>query len=82
MKLVEVIRGPKTEDSVIDALLALSKRIGKAAVRAPDKPGFIVNRLLIPYKRKLALHVPANPQSRPRACSSAATPPSRILTLR
>ncbi|TXT08895.1 hypothetical protein VHUM_03023 [Vanrija humicola] len=54
MKLVEVIRGPKTEDSVIDALLTLSKRIGKVAVRAPDKPGFIVNRLLIPYKLEAA----------------------------
>ncbi|KAL1405723.1 hypothetical protein Q8F55_007393 [Vanrija albida] len=54
MKLVEVIRGPKTEDSVIDALLVLAKRMHKVAVRAPDKPGFIVNRLLIPYKLEAA----------------------------
>ena len=49
MKLVEVVRGLSTSDETYSALYAFSQAIGKEPVTAPDKPGFIVNRLLVPY---------------------------------
>ena len=49
MKLVEVIRGLATSDETIEGVLAFGRSIGKEAVTAPDRPGFIANRLLIPY---------------------------------
>ena len=49
MKLVEVVRGLSTSDATHESLLAFSRAIGKEPVTAPDKPGFIVNRLLVPY---------------------------------
>ena len=49
MKLVEVVRGLTTSDATHDALMGFSRSIGKEPITAPDKPGFIVNRLLVPY---------------------------------
>ncbi len=49
MKLVEVIRALTTSQETHDALYAFSKAIGKEPVSAPDRGGFIVNRLLVPY---------------------------------
>jgi 3-hydroxybutyryl-CoA dehydrogenase len=49
MKLVEVVRGPLTNPEVFEAMCAFGEGIGKTVVRATDKPGFIVNRLLVPY---------------------------------
>ena len=49
MKLVEVIRGPLTDPEVFEAMCVFGSGIGKTVVRATDKPGFIVNRLLVPY---------------------------------
>ena len=49
MKLVEVVRGLSTSDATYQALMEFSRSLGKEPVTAPDKPGFIVNRLLIPY---------------------------------
>jgi 3-hydroxybutyryl-CoA dehydrogenase len=49
MKLVEVVRGLSTSAATYDALMAFSRSIGKEPITAPDKPGFIVNRLLVPY---------------------------------
>eukprot|EP00158_Paraphelidium_tribonemae_P001668 Partr_v1_DN24670_c0_g1_i2_m59634 putative Dehydrogenase len=49
MKLVEVIRTDETSDDTFDALLAFSEQLGKAPVKCKDTPGFIVNRLLVPY---------------------------------
>ena len=43
MKVVEVIRGLATEESVIEALLVLAKRMGHTGVQTKDTPGFIVN---------------------------------------
>lgn len=50
MKLVEVIRTKETSDAAFDTLLDLAKKTGRVAVKAKDVPGFIVNRLLVPYK--------------------------------
>ena len=49
MKLVEVVRGLTTTDGTHEALMAFSRTIGKEPITAPDKPGFVVNRLLVPY---------------------------------
>jgi 3-hydroxybutyryl-CoA dehydrogenase len=49
MKLVEVIRGLATSDDTYRKVFAFAQSLGKQAITAPDKPGFIVNRLLVPY---------------------------------
>jgi 3-hydroxybutyryl-CoA dehydrogenase len=49
MKLVEVIRGLSTSDDTYQAVFAFAQSLGKEPITAPDKPGFIVNRLLVPY---------------------------------
>ncbi|KAH8921931.1 hypothetical protein BT69DRAFT_1263978 [Atractiella rhizophila] len=49
MKLVECISTSQTDPEVTETLLALCSRLDKTAVTCTDSPGFIVNRLLIPY---------------------------------
>jgi 3-hydroxybutyryl-CoA dehydrogenase len=49
MKLVEVIRGLSTSDETYQKVFAFAQSLGKEPITAPDKPGFIVNRLLVPY---------------------------------
>jgi 3-hydroxybutyryl-CoA dehydrogenase len=49
MKLVEVIRGLATSDATYATVFAFAQSLGKEAITAPDRPGFIVNRLLVPY---------------------------------
>ena len=49
MKLVEVIRGLSTSDETYQTVFAFAQSLGKEPITAPDKPGFIVNRLLVPY---------------------------------
>ena len=49
MKLVEVIKSLTTSDETHQTLMAFSTSIGKEPIAAPDRPGFIVNRLLVPY---------------------------------
>ena len=49
MKLVEVVRTILTDEAVYEQAVEFGKSLGKVAVRAGDKTGFIVNRLLVPY---------------------------------
>src|SRR5690606_29401202 len=49
MPLVEVIRGPETSDEAVATIFELAKRMGKTPVVVKDGPGFLVNRLLLPY---------------------------------
>jgi 3-hydroxybutyryl-CoA dehydrogenase len=49
MKLVEVIRSIATSDETIATLKNFGAALGKTVVEAKDTPGFIVNRLLVPY---------------------------------
>jgi 3-hydroxybutyryl-CoA dehydrogenase len=49
MKLVEVARTIATAPEVFEAAVEFGKKLGKVPVRTVDKPGFIVNRLLVPY---------------------------------
>ncbi len=49
MKLVEVIRSLTTSEQTYRALYEFARSLGKEPITAPDRPGFIVNRLLVPY---------------------------------
>jgi 3-hydroxybutyryl-CoA dehydrogenase len=49
MKLVEMIRGLQTDEEVFRAVTELAQEWGKTTTVSKDFPGFIVNRLLIPY---------------------------------
>ena len=48
MKLVEVIKGLATSEEIKDAIVELSKSLGKTPVEVAEAPGFVVNRILIP----------------------------------
>ena len=48
LKLVEVIRGQLTSDSVYECVKGIAEQIGKVPVQVNEAPGFLVNRLLIP----------------------------------
>ncbi|HEX6719628.1 MAG TPA: 3-hydroxyacyl-CoA dehydrogenase family protein [Pyrinomonadaceae bacterium] len=49
MKLVEVVKTILTDEDVYEQAVQFGKKLGKVPVRAADKTGFIVNRLLVPY---------------------------------
>ena len=49
MKLVEVVRAKQTSDEVFAEAKAYGEACGKVPVAAADTPGFVVNRLLVPY---------------------------------
>jgi len=49
MKLVEVVKTILTDTDVYEQAVEFGKKLGKVPVRAGDKTGFIVNRLLVPY---------------------------------
>jgi len=48
MGLLEVIRGLQTSDATHAQAMALAERIGKTAITALNRPGFVVNRILCP----------------------------------
>lgn len=49
MPLVEIVKALPTSAETVDALKAFVTALGKTPIVAPDAPGFIVNRLLVPY---------------------------------
>ena len=49
MALVEVVRGLRTDPGALDEAKAFVEGLGKSPIVCEDKPGFIVNRLLVPY---------------------------------
>jgi 3-hydroxyacyl-CoA dehydrogenase len=49
MKLVEVIRTAETSEDTYNKVMVFTKSLGKVPVTCKDTPGFIVNRLLVPY---------------------------------
>ncbi len=49
MKLVEVIPGADTSEETVELAMEACQTIGKKAIRAKEAPGFIVNRILVPY---------------------------------
>lgn len=48
MKLVEIIQGLATSEETKDAILELTRALGKTPVQVEEAPGFVVNRILIP----------------------------------
>ena len=48
MKLVEIIRGYSTSDSVTKTVMEISLKLGKTATEVNDYPGFVANRILMP----------------------------------
>jgi len=55
MPLVEVIRGEKTSDETIATAVAYAKAIKKSPIVVGDGPGFLVNRVLLPYMNEALL---------------------------
>uniref|UniRef100_A0A8C8RM93 Hydroxyacyl-coenzyme A dehydrogenase, mitochondrial n=1 Tax=Pelusios castaneus TaxID=367368 RepID=A0A8C8RM93_9SAUR len=49
MKLVEVVKTPMTSQKTVESLMEFTKALGKNPVSCKDTPGFVVNRLLVPY---------------------------------
>ncbi len=54
MPLVEVIRGAQSSDETVATVFELAKKMGKMPVVVKDGPGFLVNRLLLPYMAEAA----------------------------
>lgn len=55
MPLVEVVRGPRTDARVLHALVRFAVALGKIPVVVGDGPGFVVNRVLMPYLNEAVL---------------------------
>jgi len=49
MKLVEIVRGLQTSEQTFDVVRDLSLKLGKTVIVSRDRPGFIVNRMLVPF---------------------------------
>jgi 3-hydroxybutyryl-CoA dehydrogenase len=49
MKLVELVKTVVTDPAVVELGLDYSRKVGKTPILTPDRGGFIVNRLLVPY---------------------------------
>src|SRR5204862_6938428 len=54
LKLVEVIRGLETSDETTRAIVELAEDLGKTAAEARDLPGFVSNRILMPFINEAA----------------------------
>lgn len=57
MPLVEVIRGQATSDATMATAVAYARRLGKSPIVVGDGPGFLVNRVLLPYMNEALLLV-------------------------
>jgi 3-hydroxyacyl-CoA dehydrogenase/enoyl-CoA hydratase/carnithine racemase len=76
MPLVEVIRGHATSDETIATAAAYARRIGKSPIIVNDGPGFLVNRVLLPYMNEALLLIEegASIKSVDRAATSFGMP--------
>jgi 3-hydroxybutyryl-CoA dehydrogenase len=54
MRLVEVVAGMRTGDAAVEAAMRFARGLGKEPLKVPDRAGFLVNRLLIPYLNNAA----------------------------
>ncbi len=49
MKLVEIVRGVQTSAETLQLVSSLAEKLGKTVITSKDQPGFVVNRMLIPF---------------------------------
>jgi 3-hydroxybutyryl-CoA dehydrogenase len=49
LKLVEVVRAAETSDETAEAIVAFAEELGKVPAQANDSPGFVSNRILMPF---------------------------------
>jgi 3-hydroxybutyryl-CoA dehydrogenase len=54
LKLVEIVRGRETSDETVEAIVALANELGKTPAQANDFPGFVSNRILMPFINEAA----------------------------
>ena len=54
MALVEVVRAPSTSDATTAAIVELARELGKTPAEANDFPGFVSNRILMPFINEAA----------------------------
>jgi 3-hydroxybutyryl-CoA dehydrogenase len=54
LQLVEVIRALQTSDETVEAIVALARDLGKVPAEANDFPGFVSNRILMPFVNEAA----------------------------
>jgi 3-hydroxybutyryl-CoA dehydrogenase len=54
MKLVEVVRAPATSDETAASVVELARELGKTPAEANDFPGFVSNRILMPFVNEAA----------------------------
>jgi 3-hydroxyacyl-CoA dehydrogenase/enoyl-CoA hydratase/3-hydroxybutyryl-CoA epimerase len=57
MDLVEVVQGPRTDEASLKVLTRWALALGKTPIRVKDGPGFVVNRVLMPYLNEAVLLV-------------------------
>lgn len=57
MKLLELVRGLVTSDATYEVVKEFAAKIGKTTVDAPEYPGFLVNRILVPMQNEGAFMV-------------------------
>jgi 3-hydroxybutyryl-CoA dehydrogenase len=54
LALVEIVRGGQTSDDTVAAVVALAEELGKTPAEANDSPGFVSNRILMPFINEAA----------------------------
>ncbi len=54
LPLVEIVKGLTTSDETVQLAYDLAKKMGKSPIKTKDQPGFIVNRILVPYINEAA----------------------------
>jgi 3-hydroxybutyryl-CoA dehydrogenase len=54
LALVEIVRGAETSDETVAAVVALAEELGKTPAEANDSPGFVSNRILMPFVNEAA----------------------------
>ena len=79
LKLVEVVRGKETSDETAEAITELARELGKTPAVANDFPGFVSNRILMPFINEAGGRSRASRSCRsplaPRHRRAAPTPP-------
>ena len=71
MKLVEIIKGLGTSEATKEAVIELSKAMGKVPVEVEEAPGFVVNRILVPMINEAVFVLGENLAEGPEAIDTA-----------